>query len=136
MNLLVSQVVSLFAHLKDKDIFLDFYKRALSRRLLNKLSVSNDAEDAFIMKLKVECGQQAIQKLVSMFTDISVSDRLQEEYNALSQSGTSNGVVHEVRVLQINTWPERSDENNIVPCEEMLACNRAFEGFYHSKYSG
>merc|ERR1719226_455661 len=103
---LVNQVVSLFAHLKDKDIFLDFYKRALSKRLLNKLSVSTDTEDAFITKLKVECGQQAIQKLASMFTDMTLSDGLQEEYNKQSHGGCPNGVAHEVRVLQTNAWPE------------------------------
>ncbi|CAE8594776.1 unnamed protein product, partial [Polarella glacialis] len=104
---LVTEVVSLFAHLKDKDIFLDFYKKALSRRLLNKLSVSNDAEDTFISKMKVECGQQAIQKLVSMFTDMALSDQLQDEYNKLSHIGAPGGVVHEVRVLQTNAWPEK-----------------------------
>lgn len=133
---LVNQVVSLFAHLKDKDIFLDFYKKALSRRLLNKLSVSNDAEDAFITKLKVECGQQAIQKLASMFTDMALSDQLQDEYNKLSHGGSPNGVAHEVRVLQTNAWPEKADETSIVPCAEMSDCIKAFETFYHSKHTG
>lgn len=136
MSLLVGQVVSLFAHLKDKDIFLDFYKRSLSKRLLNKLSVSNDAEDMFITKLKVECGQQAIQKLASMFTDMALSDQLQEEYNKLSHGGSPGGVVHEVRILQTNAWPEKADEASVVPCEEMLGCIQAFESFYHSKHSG
>eukprot|EP00928_Gymnodinium_smaydae_P020186 TRINITY_DN17808_c0_g1_i1.p1 TRINITY_DN17808_c0_g1~~TRINITY_DN17808_c0_g1_i1.p1 ORF type:complete len:757 (+),score=205.88 TRINITY_DN17808_c0_g1_i1:216-2486(+) len=133
---LVTRVVSLFAHLKDKDIFLDYYKRALSRRLLNKLSVSNDAEDAFISKLKAECGQQAVQKLAYMFTDMSLSDQLQEEYNRLSHGGSPNGVNHEVRVLQTNAWPEKPDETNVVPCAEMSACVQAFEKYYHSKHSG
>lgn len=136
MNLLVNQVVGLFAHLKDKDIFLDFYKRALSRRLLNKLSVSNDAEEAFITKLKVECGQQAIQKLASMFSDMALSDQLQEEYNKQSHGGSPSGVAHEVRVLQTNAWPEKPDETNVSPCEELQACITAFEAFYHSKHSG
>lgn len=103
---------------------------------MNKLSVSNDAEDAFITKLKVECGQQAIQKLASMFTDMALSDQLQEEYNKLSHGGSPGGVTHEVRVLQTNAWPEKADETNVVPCEEMLACIQAFENFYHSKHSG
>jgi len=133
---LVNQVVGLFAHLKDKDIFLDFYKRALSRRLLNKLSVSNDAEDAFLIKLKVECGQQAIQKLAAMFTDMSLSDQLQEEYNKLSHNGAPGGITHEVRVLQTNAWPEKPDETNIAMCDEMSVCIQAFESFYHSKHSG
>jgi len=133
---IVSQVVGLFAHLKDKDIFLDFYKRNLSRRLLNKLSVSNDAEDMFITKLKVECGQQAIQKLASMFSDMALSDQMQDEYNRLSHGGSPSGVSHEVRVLQTNAWPDKPDETNIVPCPEMRACIDAFESFYHSKHSG
>lgn len=105
---------------KDKDIFLDIYKSALSRRLLNKLSVSNDAEDCFITKLKVECGQQAIQKLASMFTDMALSDQLQEEYMRASHHGSPGGVTHEVRVLQTNAWPEKADDAPVVPCPEML----------------
>merc|ERR1719421_2237130 len=118
MMTLVSRVVALLAHLKDKDVFLDFYKRALSKRLLNKLSVSNDAEDAFLSKLKVECGQQAIQKLASMFTDMALSDQLQEEYNKLSHAGSPGGVIHEVRILQTNAWPDKADDANVVPCAE------------------
>lgn len=136
MMVLVNNVVSLFAHLKDKDIFLDYYKLQLSRRLLNKLSVSNDAEDAFISKLKVECGQQAIQKLASMFTDMALSDQLQEEYNKSSHGGSPGGVMHEVRILQTNAWPDKADEANVVPCEEMMFCIQNFEQFYNSKHSG
>jgi len=126
----------LFAHLKDKDIFLDYYKRHLSKRLLNKLSVSNDAEESFIAKLKVECGQQAVQKLSSMFTDMSLSDQLQEEYKKRSHGGSPNGVEHEVKVLQTNAWPEKPEDANIVPCAEMLACTAAFKAFYDSKHNG
>jgi len=133
---LVNQIVALFAHLRDKDIFLDFYKRSLSKRLLNKLSVSTDTEDAFITKLKVECGQQAIQKLASMFTDMTLSDGLQEQYNKLSHGGAPGGVTHEVRVLQTNAWPEKAEDASIVPCEELLRATEAFESFYGSRHSG
>lgn len=136
VNTLVNQVVNLFAHLKDKDIFLDSYKRSLSKRLLNKLSVSNDAESAFITKLRVECGQQAIQKLASMFVDMSLSDQLQESYNKLSHGGSPGGVVHEIRVLQTNAWPEKPDDTNIAVCDEMNLCIQAFENYYNSKHSG
>lgn len=133
---LVDQVIGLLSHLKDKDIFLDFYKRALSRRLLNKLSVSNDAEGTLITKLKVECGQQAIQKLVAMFTDMNLSDQLQEEYNKLSHRGSPAGVTHEVRILQTNAWPETADNTSIVPCEDLASCIQSFENFYNSRHSG
>ena len=86
-NSFITKTIGLFAHLKDKDVFLDFYKRALSKRLLNKTSISNDAEDQMISKLKIECGQQSVQKLASMFTDMSLSDQLQEEYKKCSHLG-------------------------------------------------
>lgn len=133
---LVGHVVALLAHLKDKDIFLDFYKRALSKRLLNKLSVSDDAEDAFLAKLKIECGQQAIQKHASMFTDMQLSDQLQQEYSRLSHGGSPNGVLHEIRILQNNAWSEKVDEANIVPCDEFMKCIDAFTAFYDSKHTG
>ena len=86
-NSFITKTIGLFAHLKDKDVFLDFYKQALSKRLLNKTSISNDAEDQMISKLKIECGQQSVQKLASMFTDMSLSDQLQEEYKKCSHLG-------------------------------------------------
>lgn len=133
---LVTQIVSLFAHLKDKDIFLESYKKHLSKRLLSRTSISSDAEDSFISKLKVECGQQAIQKLVAMFTDMSLSDQLQEEYSRQSHGASPGGVAHEVRVLQTNAWPEKADEAPIVPCAEMAECIKAFESFYQSRHTG
>merc|ERR1712100_194207 len=83
-----------------------------------------------------ECGQQAIQKLASMFTDMSLSDSLQEDYNKCSHGGTPGDVTHEVRVLQTNAWPDKADECNVSPAAEMGVCIQAFETFYHSKHSG
>lgn len=68
----------------------------------------------------MECGQQAIQKLASMFTDMALSDQLQEEYMRDSHHGSPGGVVHEVRVLQTNAWPEKADDAPVVPCQEKL----------------
>lgn len=45
-------------------------------------------------------------------------------------------MVHEVRILQTNAWPEKADDAYVVPCEEMEVCVEAFENFYHSKHSG
>jgi len=136
VNKLVSDVVDLLAHLRDKDIFLDFYKRAMSKRLLSKLSISTEAEDLVISKLKVECGQQAIQKLTAMFVDMTLSEQLQEEYNRSSHGGNPGGVQHEVRVLQTHAWPEKPEDANIHPCEELSTCISAFETFYNSKHTG
>merc|ERR1719473_1688413 len=93
-NTFINGTIGLFALLRDKDVFLDFYKQALSKRLLNKLSVSSDAEDLMITKLKMECGQNSVQKLASMFTDMALSDNLQEAYCQEPHKGAPGGIEH------------------------------------------
>jgi cullin 3 len=135
-NSFITKTIGLFAHLKDKDVFLDFYKQALSKRLLNKTSISNDAEDQMISKLKIECGQQSVQKLASMFTDMSLSDQLQEEYKKCSHGGQPGGIDHDVRVLQTNSWPDQVEDAKITPSLEMVTCMDAFAAFYNNRHTG
>ncbi len=52
----LDKVIFIFRYLQDKDVFESFYKSALSKRLLEKKSVSEDAEKMFVLKLKEECG--------------------------------------------------------------------------------
>lgn len=52
----LDKVIFIFRYLQDKDVFESFYKNALSKRLLEKKSVSEDAEKMFVLKLKEECG--------------------------------------------------------------------------------
>ena len=56
------QVVRLFCYLSDKDIFAEFYKKQLAKRLLLARSSSDDAERAMIAKLKLRCGAQFTSK--------------------------------------------------------------------------
>lgn len=132
----VTKIVDLLAHLRDKDIFLDFYKTHLSKRLLNKTSFSKQAELLFIEKLQEKCGMQSIKKLSDMMNDMGMTDDLQREYSQLSHGGKPRGITHEVKVLRTNVWPEKSEETNIVPCEEMAVCAKTFEAFYDSKFQG
>jgi cullin 3 len=50
--------IMIFRYLQDKDVFESYYKNALSKRLLNNKSISDEAEKAMILKLKTECGCQ------------------------------------------------------------------------------
>ena len=55
----LEKVVRLFSYLSDKDIFAEFYKKQLAKRLLLARSSSDDAERSMIAKLKLRCGAQA-----------------------------------------------------------------------------
>eukprot|EP00919_Chromeraceae_sp_WS-2016_P035329 GHVR01083733.1.p1 GENE.GHVR01083733.1~~GHVR01083733.1.p1 ORF type:complete len:523 (-),score=84.91 GHVR01083733.1:612-2180(-) len=80
----VNRVVGLLVHLRDKDVFIDVYRERLSKRLLNRLSVSNDFEEQLINRIKMEVGKQPVQKICSMFVDITLSDSLHDEFFNLS----------------------------------------------------
>jgi hypothetical protein len=50
------QQITVFRFVEDKDVFQRFYSRMLSRRLVQGLSLSMEAEETMIYKLKVGLG--------------------------------------------------------------------------------
>lgn len=63
----LSAIVRLFCCLHGRDIFIHSYTNFLSHRLLNKSSVSNEAEELMISKLQIECGHNTVNKIKTMF---------------------------------------------------------------------
>ena len=57
------------------------YERDYAQRLLNKTSLSQEHEELFLNKLKVECGAQAVAKSVQMVKDIQLSGDLQSDFS-------------------------------------------------------
>jgi hypothetical protein len=52
----------------------------LARRLINQQSISIDAEEFMVTKLKQTCGYEFTGKLARMFQDIKVSEDLNNEF--------------------------------------------------------
>ncbi|KAB1220460.1 Cullin-1 [Morella rubra] len=49
------QVVKLLAHKSDKDLFAEFYRKKLARRLLFDKSANDEHERSILTKLKQQC---------------------------------------------------------------------------------
>ena len=49
-------IIQLFQCLHARDVFMKQYERDYASRLLNKTSLSQEHEELFLNKLKVECG--------------------------------------------------------------------------------
>ncbi|KAL8440423.1 hypothetical protein Efla_000311 [Eimeria flavescens] len=73
-------LLSLFRYLRDKDLFVAYYKQLLSRRLLQNRTGNIEAEKLFVDKLRAECGQQYTAKLESMFRDLLIAGQLMDEF--------------------------------------------------------
>ncbi|KAJ2654027.1 hypothetical protein GGH99_007441, partial [Coemansia sp. RSA 1285] len=87
-----------------KDAFEHYYKVHLARRLLLVRSLSEDAEQTLISKLKVECGSQFTIKLEGMFKDIQTSADMESLFNS-SPAGAGLGLDMHVSVLTPTFWP-------------------------------
>ena len=59
----LDKVVRLLAYISDKDLFNEFYKKKLGRRLLNDNNTQDDAERSALSKLKQQCGTQYTSKV-------------------------------------------------------------------------
>jgi cullin 1 len=72
--------MTIFKFIEDKDVFQKFYSKNLAKRLVNGASASDDAEASMISQLKEACGFEYTSKLQRMFTDMSVSKDLNEDF--------------------------------------------------------
>eukprot|EP00127_Corallochytrium_limacisporum_P004202 Clim_evm147s157 gene=Clim_evmTU147s157 len=134
----LGQLVKVFKYVDDKDIFQKFYSKLLAKRLIAGLSVSDEAEERMISLLKQACGYEYTSKLQRMFTDMSVSSDVTNEFNDfVSDQGVQLGFNFSVSVLQTGAWPlaQASAADFKIP-SALQQCVQLFNEFYNKKYNG
>lgn len=131
--------ITIFKYIEDKDVFQKFYSRMLAKRLIHEQSQSMEAEEAMINRLKQACGYEFTNKLHRMFTDISLSADLNNKFNShLKDENIEIGINLSIKVLQAGAWPLGPTQAAIpfaVP-QEFEKSIRMFENFYHTSFSG
>ncbi|KAG5188131.1 Cullin [Tribonema minus] len=130
----LEKVIVIFRYLQDKDIFENFHKIHLSKRLLTGRSISNDYERNMIARLKAECGYQFTSKLEGMFTDMRISQDAMEGYRRAGLSH-SYGVELEVSMLTGGYWPTQTVDACVLPAPLKQCCD-TFEKHYLEKHTG
>lgn len=130
----LDKVVKLLAYISDKDLFAEFYRKKLSRRLLFDKSANDDHERLILTKLKQQCGGQFTSKMEGMVTDLTLARENQsnfEEY--LGKNPNANpGIELTVTVLTTGFWPTYKSSDLSLP-EEMVKCVEVFKEFYQTK---
>ena len=58
----LEKVVRLLAYISDKDLFAEFFRKKLARRLLQEKSSSDEHERSILTRLKEQCGAQFTSK--------------------------------------------------------------------------
>ena len=59
----LEKVVRLLAYISDKDLFAEFFRKKLARRLLQEKSSSDEHERSILSRLKQQCGAQFTSKV-------------------------------------------------------------------------
>ncbi|EOD38071.1 hypothetical protein EMIHUDRAFT_448976 [Emiliania huxleyi CCMP1516] len=131
----LEKVVRLFGYLSDKDIFVEFYRKQLAKRLLLARSVGASAERSMIAKLKLRCGAQFTSKLEGMVTDMNLSQDIQSAFaEHVKDKELELDTDLTVQVLTTGFWPQYKSDELKLP-KEMLQCVETFKAFYDSHTS-
>ncbi|KAK9745256.1 Cullin family [Popillia japonica] len=134
----LSQSITIFKYIDDKDVFQKFYSRMLAKRLIHQLTQSMDAEEAMINRLKQACGYEFTSKLHRMFTDMSVSSDLNNKFNIfLKKDNVELGINFGIYVLQAGAWP--LGQAVVTPFalpQQLEKSVQKFEAFYHEHFNG
>ncbi|KAJ8470418.1 hypothetical protein OPV22_024761 [Ensete ventricosum] len=130
----LEKVVRLLAYISDKDLFAEFYRKKLARRLLFDKSANDDHERSILTKLKQQCGGQFTSKMEGMVTDLTLARENQSSFEDYLNSNphTNPGIDLTVTVLTTGFWPSYKSFDLNLPAE-MVKCVEIFREFYQTK---
>jgi cullin 1 len=130
---LLDGLVNLFGYLSDKDMFAEFYRRQMSRRLLTSTKENAENERSIISRLKARCGAAYTNKFEGMIKDKSISEDLRNSFNEYVQNKSVSLPFQFVpQVLTTGFWPPFKIDNLTVP-PEFATCMQVFKDFYSSR---
>ena len=131
----LEKVVKLLAYISDKDLFAEFYRKRLAKRLLFDRSANDDAERSLLTKLKQQCGAQFTSKMEGMVTDLALARETQTTFSGwlADQPGGAAGKLDlTVTVLTTGFWPTYKFVEMSLPAE-MVAGVEVFKQFYETR---
>lgn len=137
-TVLLDKAVVLFRFIQDKDVFEQYYKQHLAKRLLSGKYLNEEIEKYVVIKFKEECGCHYTRKLEGMFNDIGTSTGETEEFRQFldETDESTEGVDFVIKVLTAVFWPTYTvPAPCILPCAPATALD-VFKKFYLTKRSG
>jgi cullin 1 len=137
----LTQIMTVFKYIEDKDVFQKFYSRMLARRLVHTSSSSDDSETSMISKLKEACGYEYTNKLQRMFQDMQISKDLNSgfkefETNLVNDNPDLKPIDATYSILGTGFWPLNPPNTEFTPPAELVKAYERFQTYYNQKHSG
>ncbi|KAK8080676.1 Cullin 1 [Apiospora hydei] len=137
LDAVLTQIMTVFKYIEDKDVFQKFYSRMLARRLVHSTSTSDDAETSMISKLKEACGFEYTNKLQRMFQDMQISKDLNQGFKDHSkQLSEKQPLDSTYSILGTSFWPLAPPNTTFNPPAEVQDDLNRFTRFYKNKHDG
>lgn len=134
MDSVLDKLVKFMDYISDRDMFSEFYRKKLARRLLYSTSCGEDAEKAMLSRLKQQCGQQFTSKMEGMVLDLHLAREKEKEFEKWLER--QNSVVPfdmNVTVLTTGHWPTYQPLEMTLP-DAMMQSLEQFSRF-HDEYN-
>ena len=110
----------LFGFISDKDIFAQFYRNHLAKRLILNRSQSLDAEQLVISHFQSICGNPYVSKFTGMMKDLNRSKGLQTDFLEFLKNENKNETKQSVVIQDVNDTPrDNIDEIEQKPSNEV-----------------
>lgn len=130
LELTLDALVRLLAYVSDKDLFAEFYRKRLARRLLLAGSGSEDHEKGVLARLKAQCGGQFTGKMEGMVNDLSMAkDKERSFAEWRERHARALPLDLSVTVLTTGFWPSYKQLELALP-EGMSQGVEAFTAFH------
>ncbi|KAI9105185.1 hypothetical protein K1719_022714 [Acacia pycnantha] len=130
----LDNVVMLLAYINDKDMFAEFFRTKLARRLLFDKSAIDDNERSILTKFRQQFGGQFTSNMEGMVADVTLANENQglfEEYLS-DNPNVDPGIDLKVTLLTTRFWPHYKSLDLNLPAE-MTKCVEVFKDFYQTK---
>lgn len=134
----LEKVVRVLGYVSDKDLFAEFYRKKLARRLLYDKSANDDHERCILTSLKQQFGAQFTSKMEGMVMDLQLARENQVGFEEWLEAGgqadkdTKPLIDLTVTVLTTGYWPTYKFMELALP-EEMVQCVEVFKEFYETR---
>ncbi|KAL9642055.1 hypothetical protein ABK040_004104 [Willaertia magna] len=132
IDLKLDQIIDFIHFFTDRDMFIEEYRKQLSKRLLETSYIELD-ERQMISKLKYHyAGVGDLYKLEKMLSDKSLANEMKNQYIQYLNNQQQSNFELNVTVLTMGMWPLKTKEYLILP-KEFVDSQISFKDFYDSR---
>ncbi len=128
----LSNTLTIFKYLSDKNVFEPFYRRLLARRLVNNQSASEDLESEIklVNGLQSIAGTKYTSKLQQMLNNMLENKDLRNKFRNVNDFDTGISPL----ILAENRWPFTKPNNKFILPKELKQTFDGFVTYYSNKH--